>query len=124
MLTDMKLVPHSHFGMPGNIQMHTLVYTIVIAICLTVFFDLSRIASLGVIFYMVMDIAVHWGILRQLRKEIKANAWILSTAIILDLIVLGGFVWVKIQQDTFIIWAAMLGISFIFIGEYWFLKKK
>jgi amino acid transporter len=45
MLTDMKLVPHSHFGMPGTIQKHTLVYTIVIAMCLTVFFDLGRIAS-------------------------------------------------------------------------------
>jgi amino acid transporter len=124
MLTDMKLVPHSHFGMPGNVQAHTLVYTIVIAICLTVFFDLSRIASLGVIFYMIMDIAVHFGILTKLRKEIKANVWILSTAIILDLIVLGGFLWIKIQQDTFIIWTSVIGISLIFIGEYFFLKKK
>jgi amino acid transporter len=124
MLTDMKMVPHSHFGMPGSVQTHTLVYTIIIAICLTVFFDLSRIASLGAIFYIIMDIAFHWGILRKLRKEIKANVWILSTAIILDLIVLGGFLWVKIQQDTFIIWASMLGISLIFIGEYWFIRKK
>jgi len=44
MLTEMKLVPHSHFGMPGSVQKHTLVYTIVIAIVLTIFFDLSRIA--------------------------------------------------------------------------------
>lgn len=29
MLTEMKLVPHSHFGMPGSIQKHTLVYTVV-----------------------------------------------------------------------------------------------
>ncbi|MEQ9565866.1 MAG: APC family permease, partial [Pseudomonadales bacterium] len=28
MLTEMKLVPHSHFGMPGSIQNHTLVYTV------------------------------------------------------------------------------------------------
>jgi hypothetical protein len=28
MLTEMKLVPHSHFGMPGSIQKHTLVYTV------------------------------------------------------------------------------------------------
>ena len=44
MLTDMKLVPHRHFGMPGDIQKHTLVYTIALAMFLTVFFDLSRIA--------------------------------------------------------------------------------
>ena len=37
MLTDMKLVPHSHFGMPGDVQKHTLVYTIVFAMMLTVF---------------------------------------------------------------------------------------
>ena len=28
---------------------------------LTVFFDLGRIASLGAIFYIVMDMAIHWG---------------------------------------------------------------
>jgi len=37
MLTEMKLVPHSHFGMPGSIQKHTLVYTVVIGIVLTAF---------------------------------------------------------------------------------------
>lgn len=37
MVTEMKLVPHSHFGMPGSIQKHTLVYTVVAAMVLTVF---------------------------------------------------------------------------------------
>jgi len=50
MLTEMKLVPHSHFGMPGSIQKHTLVYTVVLGLILTAFFDLSRIAALGIIF--------------------------------------------------------------------------
>ena len=79
----MELVPLSHFGMPGNIQKHTLVYTIVLAMTLTIFFDLSRIASLGVIFYLLMDIAIHWGVLNYLRKEISANRFILLTAITL-----------------------------------------
>ena len=57
MLTEMKLVPHRHFGMPGSIQKHTLVYTVVLGIFLTAFFDLSRIAALGIVFYLVMDIA-------------------------------------------------------------------
>ena len=61
MLTDMNLIPHKHFGMPGNIQKHTLVYTVVLAAFLAAFFDLSRIASLGAIFYLVMDIVIHWG---------------------------------------------------------------
>lgn len=61
MLTEMKLVPHSHFGMSGSIQKHTLVYTVVLGLILTAFFDLSRIAALGIIFYLIMDIAIHWG---------------------------------------------------------------
>ena len=61
MLTDMELVPHRHFGMPGRIQKHTLVYTVVIAALLTILLDLSRIAAIGAIFYIVMDMAVHWG---------------------------------------------------------------
>lgn len=124
MLTDMKLVPHSHFGMPGSIQKHTLVYTIVIAMLLTVFFDLSRIASLGAIFYIIMDIAIHWGVLRYLRKEVEANAAILITAIVLDVIVLGAFLWVKAQSDMLVIWASLVGLVVIFAGERIFLRTK
>ena len=43
-------------------------------------FDLGRIASLGAIFYLVMDIAVQRGGFRHLRKEINAHAGILLTA--------------------------------------------
>ncbi len=123
MLTDMKLVPHHHFGMPGSIQNHTLVYTIAIAIFLTLFFDLSRIASLGAIFYLLMDIAVHWGVLRHLRKEIKANAAILMTAIVFDVIVLGAFLLVKASTDMMVIYAALVGVLIVFIGERVFLRK-
>lgn len=59
MLTDMQLIPHSHFGMSGSIQKHTLAYTVSAAGLLAAFFDLSRIASLGAIFYLVMDIVIH-----------------------------------------------------------------
>ncbi|MCH2546547.1 MAG: APC family permease [Alphaproteobacteria bacterium] len=123
MLTDMDLVPHSHFGMPGSIQKHTLVYTIVIAMLLTIFFDLSRIASLGAIFYIIMDIAIHWGVLRHLRKEVEANAVILITAIVLDVIVLGAFLWVKAQSDMLVIWASLVGLIIIFAGERLFIHK-
>lgn len=124
MLTDMKLVPHSHFGMPGSIQKHTLVYTTVLAILLAVFFDLSRIASLGAIFYILMDLAIHWGILRHVRKEIGANAAILITAILLDLVVLIAFLWVKLQSDVLVIYASVLGLVLILVGERWFLTKR
>lgn len=122
MLTDMKLVPHSHFGMPGSIQKHTLVYTVVLAMLLTIFFDLSRIASLGAIFYITMDIAVHWGVFRYLRKEINANAVILITAIIFDIAVLGAFLIVKAKTDIMIIYASLIGMIIIFLGERFFLK--
>ncbi len=122
MLTDMELVPHRHFGMPGDIQKHTLVYTIVIAMLLTVFFDLSRIASLGAIFYIIMDIAIHWGVFKYLRKEIEVNGAILITAIILDVVVLGAFLVVKVQSDMLVIWASIIGLIIIFVGERLFIR--
>ncbi|WP_194756616.1 APC family permease [Aliidiomarina indica] len=124
MLTDMKLVPHSHFGMPGSIQKHTLVYTIVMAMFLAAFFDLSRIASLGIIFYLIMDIGIHWGILRHLRSEINAKASVLVTAIILDVVVLAAFLWNKWNNDPLVIWASLIGIIIIIVGEVLFLRPR
>ena len=124
MLTDMKLVPHSHFGMPGDVQKHTLVYTVVLAMLLTIFFDLSRIASLGAIFYITMDIAVHWGVFHYLRKEINANGFILISAIIFDVVVLGAFLMVKAKTDMMVIYAAIIGMALIFIGEGIFLRRQ
>lgn len=121
MLTNMKLIPHKHFGMPGNIQKHMLVYVAVIAIVLTIFFDLSRIASLGAIFYLVMDIGIQWGILRNLRKEVKANSAIIITAILLDVIVLSAFLWIKASSDITVIIVAIVAMTLIILGERWFL---
>jgi amino acid transporter len=122
MLTDMKLVPHSHFGMPGNIQKHTLVYTVVLGLLLTLFFDLTRIAAMGIIFYLIMDIAVHWGVLRYLRHEVSARLSILITAIILDLIVLTGFVWIKLFSDPLVVGVAGVVMLAILIVEILFLR--
>lgn len=121
MLTDMGLVPHRHFGMPGDIQKHTLVYTIVLAIALTLLFDLSRIAALGAIFYLIMDIAIHWGVFRQLRHEVNAHPAILLTAIALDVVVLGAFLFAKGNSDPLILVVSAIGLVAIFGGEYWFL---
>lgn len=124
MLTDMKLIPHSHFGMSGSIQKHMLIYIVVFAITLTIFFDLSRIASIGVIFYLVMDMIVHWGVFKHLRKDVNANGIILISALILDLIVLIAFLWVKVSSDIFVIIVSALGIILVFAGEKWFLHWK
>lgn len=124
MLTDMELIPHRHFGMPGRIQKHTLVYTVVIASLLTVFFDLSRIASLGAIFYLVMDVAVHWGVFRHLRREVQANGAVLLGAIALDAVVLGAFLVMKAQSDPLIIVVSIVGIASIFVFEAMFLRPR
>jgi amino acid transporter len=122
MLTEMKLVPHSHFGMPGSIQKHTLVYTVVLGLLLTLFFDLTRIAALGIIFYLIMDVAVHWGILRYLRHKINAHSVFLIVAIILDLIVLSGFVWIKLLNDPLVVGVAGAIMLTILIMEVLFLR--
>ncbi|RBW70168.1 APC family permease [Bacillus taeanensis] len=123
MLTDMHLIPHKHFGMPGSIQKHTLVYTVVLAMILTIFFDLSRIASMGAIFYLVMDILFHWGILKNLRKKIEAKPYIVIMAIIFDVIVLGAFIWEKSSSDLWVVLLSIALIVLIFIGEKFFLKR-
>lgn len=121
MLTDMKLIPHSHFGMSGSVQKHMLMYIVVIAITLTILFDLSRIASIGAIFYLVMDMIVHWGVFKYLRKEVNANGLILMSALLLDLIVLLAFVWVKANTDILVVIVSVIGIIIVFVGEKWFL---
>lgn len=123
MLTDMKLIPHSHFGMSGNIRSHMLVYTVVIAGALAVFFDLSRIASLGAFFYLVMDMLVHWGVFRHLRHEIGARSSVLLLALAADAIVLIAFAGVKLRSDPAIVMYAAIGILSVFAGERMFLRK-
>ncbi|MCZ4288452.1 APC family permease [Hoeflea alexandrii] len=123
MLTEMKMIPHSHFGMPGTIRDHTLVYTVVIAGFLTVFFDLSRIASLGAFFYLVMDIIIHWGVYRNLRHEIGAQGWMLLTAIALDVVVLATFAAIKWQSDPLIVGLGMVGMALVFLFERIFLTR-
>ncbi|GAB4553596.1 MAG: APC family permease [Phycisphaerales bacterium] len=123
MLTDMHLVPHRHFGMPGRIQKHTLVYTAVIALVLTIFFDLSRIASLGAIFYIVMDMAIHWGVFKHLRSDLSARGWVLLTALMLDAIVLGAFIYLKITTDPLVVGVALGSMALIFGLEAVFIAR-
>lgn len=123
MLTDMKLIPHHHLGMSGRVQKHMLVYIVAIAITLTVFFDLSRIASIGAIFYLVMDMIIHWGVYKYLRKEVNANGVILLTALGLDFIVLAAFLWIKAKSDLLVILVSAGAILIVFLGEKWFLSR-
>lgn len=123
MLTDMEMIPHRHFGMPGTVKDHTLVYTVVVAAALTVLFDLSRIASLGAFFYLVMDILVHWGVYRHVRREVGARGWVLLTAIGLDAVVLGAFGWLKLRSDPAIVAIAVATMAAVFVFERAFLAR-
>jgi amino acid transporter len=123
MLTDMKMIPHSHFGMSGSIQRHALIYTTVIASALAVFFDLGRIASLGAFFYLIMDMVVHWGVFRYRRKEIGASAAVLLTAIGFDAVVLVAFTAMKLQSDPAIVVYAVIAIATVFGFERWYLSR-
>lgn len=124
MLTEMNVIPHRHFGMPGDIQKHTLVYTVVAAAVLAALFDLGRIASLGAIFYLVMDIAIHWGVLKYLRDDVNARATILVAAIVLDILILVSLVVLKWQADPFIVLTAVIGIAVVFGFERWYLAGR
>ena len=124
MLTDMKLIPHSYFGMPGMIRDHTLVYTVVIASFLTVFFDLSRIASLGAFFYLVMDIIIHWGVFRHLRQDIEASGWVMLSAIALDVVVLSVFGALKWQSDPLVVLVSLGLMATVFAFVWLFLRHR
>jgi amino acid transporter len=123
MLTDMELIPHSHLGMSGSVQKHMLIYIVVIAIILTVLFDLTRIASIGAILYLVMDVIVHWGLYRHLRKDVNANGVVVISAILLDVAVLTAFLWVKIGKDPLVVIVSLAMIVVVFVGEKWFLTR-
>jgi len=41
---------------------------------------------------------------------------------VLDVVVLGAFIWVKVQFDILVIWASLIGLALIFAGEKFFLK--
>ncbi len=123
MLSRMKEVPHRHFGLPGNLRTHSMVYTVTFAMALTILFDLQRIAALGAVFYLIMDIAIHWGILRHLRDRIDIKPAIVATAILLDVIVLAAFLWIKATEDVLVLIVSALGVALIVSGEKLFMRS-
>ncbi|MGN7226378.1 hypothetical protein ACTHQW_08550 [Dietzia maris] len=82
------------------------------------FFDLSRIAALGAILYLTMDIAIHLGVIRRLRDEVDATVWIPCVAIVLDLAVLVPFVALKAGSDPLTI-ALTAGVALAIFAAQW-----
>ncbi len=117
MLSDMKQLPQLYRGFTNP----ALVLTVALAITLTVLFDLTRIASIGAIFYLIMDIAIHWGLYRHLLKETKAKPVIPLIAIMLDVIILGAFLILKYQSDPLVIIVSLTGFVAILIAQRLFM---
>ena len=117
MLARMKEVPFRSFGLPGTVRTQTMVYRVAFAMVLTILFDLRRIAALGAIFYLIMDIAIHWGILRHLRSRIEVRPTVVATAIVLDVVVLAAFVWVKASEDPLVLFVSAIGIVLIVVSD-------
>lgn len=117
MLSSMKQLPRLYRGISNP----ALVLTVALAVTLTILFDLTRIASIGAIFYLLMDIAIHWGLFRFLRHETKANPFIPLIAIGLDVIILSAFVVMKYQNDPLVIIVSALGFVAILIAQRLFM---
>jgi len=118
MLIKMKQVPKLK---AGSLRNPALIFTAFLAILLTVLFDLTRIASIGAIFYLIMDIAVHWGLFRHLKKKVKFNPIIPLIALIMDAVILVAFVYIKYISDPFVLIVALIGIILIIVAERLFM---
>ena len=107
----------------GNFKNPALIFTVSLAILLTILFDLTRIASIGAIFYLIMDIAIHWGLYKYLKGEVKFNPIIPLIAIVLDIIILAAFIYIKFLNDPFVLIVAAIGIAAIIIAQRLFMKS-
>ena len=119
MLSNMKQVPS--LKRMGNFKNPALLFTVSLAILLTALFDLTRIASIGAIFYLIMDIAIHWGLFRHLKKEVKFQPIIPLIAIVMDVAVLSAFLYIKYLNDPLVLIVAAIGITLIFTAERFFM---
>jgi amino acid transporter len=117
MLSNMKQLPRLYQGMSNP----ALVFTVALAIALTILFDLTRIASIGAIFYLIMDIAIHWGLFRHLLKETNSNPAIPLIAIALDVIILGAFVLMKYESDPLVLIVSLVGFVTILVAQRLFM---
>ncbi|WP_061963044.1 APC family permease [Demequina aurantiaca] len=123
MVTDMKMIPHRHFGLPGSVRQHVLIYIGIVAAVLAATLGLSAIAAVGIIVYLIMDIALQWGVLRHLRKDVDAKAWIIVAALAADVTALVAFVLIRGAQTPWVIVGAVVATIVVFSFEAWYLRR-
>jgi len=68
-----------------------------------------------------MDIAIHWGLFRHLKNEVKFNPIIPLIAIVMDIAVLAAFLYIKYLNDPMVLIVAAIGIILILIAERFFM---
>lgn len=117
MLSEMKQLPSLYRGKLSP----ALTITALLAILLTVLFDLTRIASIGAIYYLTMDLAIHWGLVRNLRDRVAFTTWIPVVALGLDGMILISFIVLKYRQDPLVIFVALVGFTAIVLTQRLFM---
>jgi L-asparagine transporter-like permease len=118
MLSNMKQIPDLQFKFSNP----ALLFTVSLATLLTILFDLTRIAAIGAIFYIVMDIAVHWGLLKFMRKEIRFNPVVPLLALLFDAVILIAFMVLKFKNDPLVLIVSFAGIIIVIISERLFMR--
>jgi amino acid transporter len=124
MVVDMEMIPFRSFGLPGEPRQQILVYLGVLAALLTVGLNLTGLAAVGIIAYLVMDLVLQWGVLRRLRTQIQANAGIVIAAIVADFIALVAFVWARAQGQLAVVIGAAATVVLVFAYEAWYLRRR
>lgn len=118
MLSSMKQIPDLRFKFSNP----SLLFTVSLATILTILFDLTRIAAIGAIFFLVMDIAVHWGLFRFLRKEVSFKPIVPLLALLFDAVILIAFMILKFKSDPLVLIVSFVGILIVIIAEKLFMK--
>ncbi|MCS3843831.1 APC family permease [Microbacterium sp. AK031] len=95
MLQDMGQAP----SLPKKVTHQPLLITAGLAIMVTALLDLSQIASMGVILYLTMDIAVQWGVIARLREKIHAKWLLPALTIASDIAILVPFTVLKAHSS-------------------------
>ena len=78
---------------------------------------------MGAIFYLVMDMIIHYGVWRYLREDVGARAWVVIGALVLDAIVLVTFLAIKWQQDALIVYVSAGFMAAVFAFERVYLRQ-
>ena len=123
MMGDMGEVPEVTVGRRLPFGNPPLLLTTLVAIVLTVAFDLTRIAALGAFAYLSLDLVIHWGHYRHLRDQTGARAAPLLMAVGLDGALLVGFLAYRATTDLLVVGAFGVFAVLVGGGEWLYMRR-